>query len=73
MRFTAASHNPTIAHLPLFCAAVLLMSCAGGQKSQWDNLDYSSVYRKAGEKQEYDTGYTPSYSGCVDDDLIGCE
>lgn len=58
---------------PLLLAALLLISCAGAQKSEWDNLDYSSVYRKAQQRGEYDTGYTPSYGSCVDDDIINCE
>lgn len=51
----------------------LLTACGGGQRSQWDDIDYSSVYR-AYERRQNDSGYTPpSIVGCVDDDLYNCK
>ena len=45
-----------------------LASCGGQKKNQWEDLDYSSVYRKAGER-ENDSGYTSPTGSCIDDDM----
>lgn len=70
----AISPNRTMNGFSLCFAVLLLVSCAGtSRKSEWDNLDYSSVYRKAGENKEYDTNYTPSFNSCVDNEFVHCE
>lgn len=73
MRSCFYSAHGLSSNMSLVCVMMVLVSCASAQKSQWDSLDYSSVYRKAAEKGEYDTNYTPSYTGCMDDDLIKCD
>ncbi len=53
----------------------LLMACAP-KHNEWQDIDYSSVYRRSGER-ENDSGYTPprsgSIMGCVDEDLYNCK
>ncbi len=46
-----------------------LSGCGASQKNEWEDLDYSPVYKKA-QGREFDPSYTPA-GGCVDDDL-GC-
>lgn len=51
----------------------LVSACSGGKRNQWDDVDYSRVY-KAYETRENDSSYTqPSITGCVDDDLYNCK
>jgi len=61
-------HSP---YIMVATALIMLAGCAPPH-SQWDDIDYSSVYKKA---QENDPNYTPpiqSVVGCVDDDLYNC-
>ena len=60
-------------HISTTLAVLLAASaCSGGRHSEWDNIDYSSVYRKAGES-ENDSGYrAPRIIGCIDEDLYNC-
>ncbi len=62
-----------VAALPLLCAlCVLLSACAGKGRSEWEDIDYSSVYKKASQR-ENDSGYTSgSFGSCLDDDF-GCQ
>ena len=61
--------------LALWISLSLLPGCGSGgahATNEWQNIDYSSVYRKAGQR-ENDSSYTqPSVIGCVDDDLYNC-
>lgn len=62
--------------LTLWLSVALLSGCGNGSSAaahnEWQNIDYSSVYRKAGQR-ENDSGYVqPSVVGCVDDDLYNC-
>ena len=53
--------------------ACFLAACAGGKRNQWDDVDYTPVY-KAYESRQNDAGYTqPTITGCVDDDLYNCK
>ena len=49
------------------------MACSGQRaRSEWDNIDYSSVYRRAAQR-ENDSRYEPTGDvGCLDDDLYSC-
>lgn len=59
-------------HMCFTLAAVLLTACGTPRSSDWQDLDYSSVYRKA-KMRELDMLYTqPSEIGCLDDDLYSC-
>lgn len=61
-----------LAAIPLLCALSLtLVACANKGRSEWEDIDYSSVYRKANQR-ENDSGYTPSSGGCLDNDF-GCQ
>lgn len=59
--------------LPVFFAMLITCNaCASGKKDDWSNIDYSNVYKAAGER-DVDTGYRPpSVIGCVNDDLYNC-
>ena len=52
----------------------VLAGCGGKtSRSQWEDIDYTPVYR-AYEGHQNDTRYTqPSIIGCVDDDLYNCK
>jgi hypothetical protein len=57
----------------LLTVCLLAAACAGGKRTQWDNVDYTPVYKAYGER-ENDPAYTqPSVIGCVDDDLYNCK
>jgi len=59
---------PIIATITFTCGA-----CAPKGGDDWSNIDYSKVYKAAGQR-EIDAGYRqPSVLGCVDDDLINCK
>ncbi len=52
----------------------ILFACnaCAAKKDDWSNIDYSSVYRAA-EQREIDARYRqPSVVGCVNDDLYLC-
>ena len=52
--------------------SVVAGACAP-KNSEWQDLNYSSVYRKA-KMRELDTFYTlPSTIGCMDEDLYNCQ
>lgn len=57
------------------CSIVLatLAACSGA-RSQWHDLDYSSVYRQY-QGRENDPYYVPPTggTGCIDDDLFNCK
>jgi hypothetical protein len=57
-----------------FLLTALLAACAGNAAhKEWEDLDYSPVYR-AYEKRENDSSYKPaSIVGCIDDDLYNCK
>ena len=59
-----------------FITVMMLFACgACAQKGgdDWSNIDYSKVYRAAGERRDNDARYkSPSVLGCVDDDLFNC-
>lgn len=59
----------------LFSVTIACSACAGAKKNdEWSNIDYSKVYRAAGQNRDIDTGYkAPSVLGCVDDDLYNCK
>ena len=49
-------------------------ACAQQKSDDWSNIDYSKVYKAAGERRDIDSGYkAPSVIGCVDDDLFNCK
>ncbi|MDX2073157.1 MAG: hypothetical protein SFX19_02185 [Alphaproteobacteria bacterium] len=49
------------------------IACAPKQNDKWTNIDYSKVYKAAGER-EIDNRYrSPTVVGCVDDDLFNCK
>ena len=51
----------------------MLTACGGNKGHQWDNIDYTPVY-KAYEARENDSRYTqPNITACVDDDLYNCK
>jgi hypothetical protein len=53
-------------------ALLLITACSGGNKNEWDKLDYSNVYRKAAQRDN-DTRYSaPTVVGCLDEDLYNC-
>jgi len=62
--------------VPVLFAITISISCsacAGSKKDEWSNMDYSKVYKAAGQR-DIDTGYkAPSVIGCVDDDLYNCK
>lgn len=53
---------------------LLLTACAGGmqQNDVWSDMDYSSVYRKAGQRENDNSYKAPTIINCVDDDLYNC-
>jgi hypothetical protein len=56
----------------LLCVMALTQcGSGGGRASQWQDIDYSKVYRaRSGDN---DSGYVaPSVINCVDDDLYNC-
>lgn len=56
--------------------AVLFLCGACAQKAEddWSSIDYSKVYKAAGERRDNDARYkAPSVLGCVDDDLFNCK
>ena len=57
----------------MLIAVFIACSACAAKKDDWANIDYSKVYRAAGERQ-IDSGYRPSTSviSCVDDDLYNC-
>lgn len=60
---------PMLLAITLTCTA-----CAGANKknNDWD-IDYSKVYKAAGER-DVDRAYkAPSVLNCVDDDLFNCK
>lgn len=64
-----------LARLEIIAVMVLFAcgACAQQKQNTWDNIDYSKVYKAAGERRDIDTGYrAPSVVGCVDDDLYNC-
>jgi hypothetical protein len=56
-------------HVVLMIVVLALASCAQ-KRNEWEDLDYSSVYRKAGQR-ENDPSYTPASGSCLEDDF-GC-
>jgi hypothetical protein len=53
-------------------AAALMLTACYQSHNDWENLDYTSVYR-AYENRQNDMRYKPpSILGCIDDDLINC-
>jgi hypothetical protein len=53
--------------------AIMLTACGQPRDNAWQDLDYSSVYRRA-KMRELDLLYTqPSQLGCLDDDLYSCQ
>lgn len=68
------------ARLPAFTARCFLhfliitaiVSACVTKKNEWQDLDYSSVYRYY-QKREIDSGYTPPSMGCMDEDLYNCK
>jgi hypothetical protein len=65
-------HKQFLAAMPLMCALSLtLASCASKSRGDWEDIDYSSVYRKANQR-ENDSSYVPSSGGCLDADF-GCQ
>jgi hypothetical protein len=70
--FSTAQKNNLMQAMLGCVASFLLPACASQQKNQWENIDYSPVYKAYGD-QGNDAGYTPpSVLGCVDDDLYNC-
>lgn len=66
-------YRPFLALMPLLCAVSLtLVSCANKGRGDWEDIDYSSVYRKANQR-ENDSSYTPSSGGCMLDDDFACQ
>lgn len=61
--------------LPLMVAVAFSCSaCAKAKNDEWSNIDYSKVYKAAGENRDVDAGYRqPSVVGCVNDDLYFCK
>lgn len=62
---------PMILTVSLGCSA-----CAGGQggvrRGEWEDIDYSKVYKAAGQR-DTDANYKmPTVTNCVDDDLYNC-
>lgn len=56
----------------LLAVCVLIACSGGGRHKEWEDLDYSRVYKHYGER-ENDPGYTqPSILNCVNDDLYNC-
>ncbi len=59
-------------HLCIALIAVMLTACGPQQDNAWQDLDYSSVYRRA-KLRELDLLYTPPTDiGCLEDDLYNC-
>jgi len=57
----------------LFAVTLTCSACAGGKRDEWADIDYSKVYKAAGQSRDVDSGYKqPSVIGCVDDDLFNC-
>jgi hypothetical protein len=60
--------------LPIFLSVFLACSaCAESRKSEWRDIDYSNVYRSAGQRQIDNNYQQPSVVGCVNDDLYLCK
>jgi hypothetical protein len=58
--------------LPVLAALYFLPACANKSHGNWDNIDYTPVY-KAYENRQNDSSYQqPSVISCVDDDLYNC-
>lgn len=72
--YIASKEMPMFARfVPLFCTITLAASACAGKKDEWSDIDYSKVYRAAGERRDIDSGYkSPTVLGCVDDDLYNC-
>jgi hypothetical protein len=61
-----------VAMMHLMAVIFCFSGCARTGGNQWENLDYSKVYRE-NARRENDTSYvTPSVLGCTDDDLFNC-
>jgi hypothetical protein len=60
--------------LPMSFALVFACSACASKKDAWADIDYSKVYRAAGQSRDIDTGYRAPTTvvGCVDDDLYNC-
>lgn len=58
----------------IFTLLLVCGACAQQGGGEWANIDYSKVYKAAGERRDIDTGYkAPSVVGCIDDDLFNCK
>lgn len=58
----------------IFAVNVTCSACASSGGDQWSDLDYSNVYRAAGEGRDIDSTYRqPTVVGCVNDDLYLCK
>lgn len=58
----------------LLAAALTCSACGGGSRKtdDWDNIDYTNVYRKAAQREADRVYKLPTVRGCVDDDLFNC-
>ena len=71
--YQSVMHKQIMSVMPLMCAVTLMVTaCASKGRSEWDAIDYSSVYRKANQR-ENDSSYTPSTGGCMLDDDFACQ
>lgn len=67
----AMNQHPSLFSLLLLLACA---ACAPQRNDDWSGIDYSKVYKAAGERRDVDSGYkAPSVIGCVDDDLYNCK
>lgn len=56
-----------------FMFVLLVPACGGAKRSEWENIDYSGVYR-AYQGRENDSRYVPpKNSNCLEDDLMTCQ
>lgn len=70
--YQSVMNRQFLAMMPVVCVLSLtLSSCATKSRNEWDNIDYSSVYRKANQRDN-DNLYTPS-TGCSLDDDFACD
>lgn len=64
---------PLVLAISITCSACANGGGAAGSRGQWEDIDYSKVYKAAGQR-DVDSSYKlPTVAGCVDDDLYNCK
>jgi hypothetical protein len=58
--------------MTMMTMAAVMAACTTSRHNEWEDLDYSAVYRAAGQRDNDRTYVQPSVLGCVNEDLYNC-